>query len=62
MKVEISVLPNGLAVNVTSAEPGSVADITICERNRDFHVRALTKLVSEQHLADSDPHEDVHEN
>ncbi|RHY84410.1 hypothetical protein DYB31_015519 [Aphanomyces astaci] len=43
LKMEASVLPNGLAINVTTAVPGSVADIAICESNVDFHQDKLKK-------------------
>ncbi|KAF0702493.1 hypothetical protein AaE_015892 [Aphanomyces astaci] len=39
VKVEASVLPNGLCVNVTSAVPGSHADISICQSNEAFSHR-----------------------
>ncbi|ETV64959.1 hypothetical protein H257_18228 [Aphanomyces astaci] len=44
MKVEASVLPNGYAINVSNAVPGSLADITICYDNNAFHQYMLTKV------------------
>ncbi|RHY36625.1 hypothetical protein DYB38_013215 [Aphanomyces astaci] len=43
LKVEASVLPNDLTINVATAVSGSVADITICESNVDFHQDKLKK-------------------
>ncbi|RHZ21670.1 hypothetical protein DYB31_015192, partial [Aphanomyces astaci] len=44
LKVEASVLPNDLTINVATAVSGSVADITICESNLDFHQDKLKKI------------------
>ncbi|ETW03945.1 hypothetical protein H310_04360 [Aphanomyces invadans] len=42
-KVEVSVLPNGLAINCTSYHKGSVSDKAIFDDNLDFHWTNLTK-------------------
>ncbi|RHZ10360.1 hypothetical protein DYB37_013940 [Aphanomyces astaci] len=55
LKVEASVLPNGLAINVTTAVPGSVADIAICESNLDFHPDKLKKIGEEDDMLDDGP-------
>ncbi|RHY63020.1 hypothetical protein DYB30_006351 [Aphanomyces astaci] len=55
LKVEASVLPNGLAINVTTAVPGSVADIAICESNLDFHQDKLKKIGEEDDMLDDGP-------
>ncbi|KAF0715653.1 Aste57867_3280 [Aphanomyces stellatus] len=51
-KVEVSVLPNGLAINCTRHYKGSVSDKTIFGENLDFHVTNLTKKSSELTMAD----------
>ncbi|RHY20872.1 hypothetical protein DYB32_009942 [Aphanomyces invadans] len=53
--VEASVLSNGLAINVTSAVPGSVADISIFETNEAFHRGCLEKADDEDAMADDGP-------
>ncbi|KAF0706443.1 hypothetical protein AaE_014105 [Aphanomyces astaci] len=53
MKVEASVLPNGYAINVTNAVPGSLADITICYDNNAFHQDMLTKVGDEITMSDN---------
>ncbi|RHY43035.1 hypothetical protein DYB26_004468 [Aphanomyces astaci] len=55
MKVEVSVLSNGMAINVTSAMPGSVSDITICDSNADFHHEHLHKDGNDADAADAGP-------
>lgn len=47
-KNEVSVLPNGLAINVTEHYPGSVADLVILRENLKFHRNALRKTESEE--------------
>ncbi|KAF0723607.1 hypothetical protein AaE_009854 [Aphanomyces astaci] len=54
-KVEVSVLPSGHAINVTTAAPGSIADIAICESNIDFHVEKLEKTSHDESMLDADP-------
>lgn len=46
-KMEASVLPNGLLVNYFGHFPGSVSDITILKKNKDFHLQALRKTDQE---------------
>ncbi|ETV71859.1 hypothetical protein H257_12992 [Aphanomyces astaci] len=55
VKVEASVLPNGLAINVTNAVPASMADIAIAQSNREFHLNKLAKTPSELDMADQGP-------
>ena len=43
LKVEVSVLPTGLAINCTDHARGSVADIEIFRSNMDFHRNKLAK-------------------
>ena len=43
-KVEVSVLPTGIATQCTEHFPGSVSDIDIIFRNRTFHTTALQKV------------------
>ncbi|KAF0683493.1 hypothetical protein As57867_024385, partial [Aphanomyces stellatus] len=50
-KVEVSVLPNGLAINCTCHYKGSVSD-TIFDENLDFHVNNLAKKPSELVMGD----------
>ncbi|KUF76251.1 hypothetical protein AM587_10011470 [Phytophthora nicotianae] len=59
-KVEVSVLPTGLALNCTPHARGSVADITLFRENAEFHVNALKKQSSEVNLPDNDPLHDTH--
>ncbi|ETV67709.1 hypothetical protein H257_16174 [Aphanomyces astaci] len=54
-KVDVSVLPSGHAINVTSAAPRSIADIAICESNIDFHVEKLEKTSHDESMLDADP-------
>ncbi|RHZ31929.1 hypothetical protein DYB26_015360 [Aphanomyces astaci] len=60
LKVEASVLPNGLAINVTTAVPGSVADIAICESNVDFHQDKLKKNGEEDDMLDDGPMQELY--
>ena len=46
-KVEVSVLPIGLAVHCNSHYPGSVADIDIFYKNADIHDVAFLKSKNE---------------
>ncbi|ETV91416.1 hypothetical protein H310_13965 [Aphanomyces invadans] len=55
LKVEASVLPNGLAIHVSPAVPGSVADISICESMEDFHKAQLTKADDDVAMEDGGP-------
>ncbi|KAE9161320.1 hypothetical protein PF002_g32403 [Phytophthora fragariae] len=54
-KVEISVLPTGLAINCSPHVKGSVSDITIFRDNDAFHLNALKKRPDEMHLEDDGP-------
>ncbi|ETV94968.1 hypothetical protein H310_11609 [Aphanomyces invadans] len=42
-KVEVSVLPNGMAINCTRHIKGSVSDKAIFDGNLEFHVSALSE-------------------
>ncbi|RHY68737.1 hypothetical protein DYB34_009084 [Aphanomyces astaci] len=55
-KVEVSVLPNGLAINCTSYHKGSVSDKAIFDDNLDFHRTNLTKHPSEMEMTDTGGH------
>ncbi|KAH9083270.1 hypothetical protein LEN26_021012 [Aphanomyces euteiches] len=54
-KVEISVSPAGVALNVSVHEPGSIHDKTIFHNNEDFHLRARLKKSNERIMEDSGP-------
>jgi hypothetical protein len=54
-KVEVSVLPNGLAVNCTAHYPGNKADIEIFRDNHEFHLQELRKADDERDLTDDGP-------
>ncbi|KAE9133659.1 hypothetical protein PF010_g2742 [Phytophthora fragariae] len=54
-KVEVSVLPTGLALNCSPRAKGSVSDITIFRENDAFHLNALKKRPDEMHLEDDGP-------
>ncbi|ETO80708.1 hypothetical protein F444_04824 [Phytophthora nicotianae P1976] len=54
-KVEVSELPNGLALNCTAHYPGSEADIQIFRKNHEFHLQHLLKSSMETELADEGP-------
>ena len=49
-KVEMSVLPNGLAVMASDHYPGSVHDLTIFRHNLEFHRTALRKTENDRSL------------
>ena len=53
LKVEVSVLPVGLAINCTRSYPGSYADIDIFRRNMDFHKKQVLK--NDSNIEDSGP-------
>ncbi|RHY21291.1 hypothetical protein DYB32_009855 [Aphanomyces invadans] len=55
VKVEASVLPNGLAINFTNAVPGSMTDIAIAQSNHEIHQNKLCKLPVELEMADQGP-------
>ncbi|ETP28256.1 hypothetical protein F442_22455, partial [Phytophthora nicotianae P10297] len=54
-KVEVSELPNGLALNCTAHYPGSEAGIQIFRKNHEFHLQHLLKSSMETELADEGP-------
>ncbi|KAE9312802.1 hypothetical protein PR003_g19674 [Phytophthora rubi] len=54
-KVEVSVLPTGLALNCSPHAKGSVSDTTIFRENDAFHLNALKKRPDEMHLEDDGP-------
>ena len=45
-------MPNGLALGMTAHYPGSVSDFEILQRNRDWHLRELSKSGSEGEFVD----------
>ncbi|KUF99909.1 hypothetical protein AM587_10001449 [Phytophthora nicotianae] len=51
-KVEVSVLPNGVAINCTEHTGGSTHDAEIFRRNAAFHSRALHKHSSDANVRD----------
>ncbi|RLN97163.1 hypothetical protein BBJ28_00019456 [Nothophytophthora sp. Chile5] len=51
-KVEVSVLPNGIAINCTDHKGGRESDIELFRGNSAFHTRALQKLPNESTLSD----------
>ncbi|RHY07221.1 hypothetical protein DYB25_010653 [Aphanomyces astaci] len=51
-KVEVSVLPNGFAINCTAHYKGSVSDKAIFDDNLEFHVSALSKQATEDRIAE----------
>ncbi|KAJ8578303.1 hypothetical protein ON010_g904 [Phytophthora cinnamomi] len=61
LKVEVSVIPTGVAVNCSSWEPGSVHDSTIFRSNKMFHISAMQKKFDETLLDDEGPLLDQYE-
>ncbi|KAF0712498.1 Aste57867_4809 [Aphanomyces stellatus] len=57
-KVEVSVAPNGLAINVTDSAKGSVSDIEIFKDNLGFHTSQLEKQADEGDINDPDALQD----
>ena len=49
-KTEVSVLPNGLAINCTDNYAGGLSDITIFRANRRFHEMATLKSDEERNM------------
>ncbi|KAE9100205.1 hypothetical protein PF010_g14900 [Phytophthora fragariae] len=47
LKVEVSVIPTGVAINCTDWEAGSMADISIFRANKHFHTPAMQKRPGE---------------
>ncbi|KAJ0390741.1 hypothetical protein ATCC90586_011082 [Pythium insidiosum] len=59
LKVEVSVLPTGRAINCTRAYPGTQSDIGIFRNNINWHRSQLLKKGSEQNnIPDEDPLKD----
>ncbi|ETN14272.1 hypothetical protein PPTG_07903 [Phytophthora nicotianae INRA-310] len=54
-KVEVSVIPAGIAINCTNREPEATADVTIFCDNKEFHLGAMRKAPNELELNDSGP-------
>jgi hypothetical protein len=54
-KMEVSVLPTGLAINCSHHYKGSEADITIFRKNKEFHVAAATKPATDDNMPDDGP-------
>ncbi|KAE8874831.1 hypothetical protein PF003_g41033 [Phytophthora fragariae] len=54
-KVEVSVLPTGLALNCSPHAKGSVSYTTIFRENDAFHLNTLKKRLDEMHLEDDGP-------
>ncbi|KAF0716099.1 hypothetical protein AaE_011190 [Aphanomyces astaci] len=52
--VELSVLPNGFAIDCTKHYKGSVSDKTIFDENLHFYMASLTKQASEDRMDDPD--------
>lgn len=59
-KTEMSVLPNGLAINCSSHHNGSKSDISIFRSNQSFHTDALRKQHDEGSMQDFGPLSDEH--
>jgi len=51
-KVEVSVLPNGLAAHASRHYPGSVSDVDIFYRQGNFHREYTEKKSGEDNIAD----------
>ncbi|KAG6595899.1 succinyl-CoA:3-ketoacid coenzyme A transferase [Phytophthora cinnamomi] len=51
-KVEVSVLPNGQAVNCTQHYPGNTDDIEVFRKNAEFHLQALQKIEGDEEIED----------
>lgn len=54
-KVEVSVLPNGLALCCSKHYPGSVSDLEIFQRMRNVHSKYLRKNEADLRVNDVDP-------
>ncbi|KAH9113515.1 hypothetical protein AeMF1_012296 [Aphanomyces euteiches] len=52
-KVEVSVLPNGFAINCSKFYKGSVSDKTIFDENLEFHTTSLIKRLVDRHVVDA---------
>ncbi|ETV82252.1 hypothetical protein H257_04952 [Aphanomyces astaci] len=54
VNAQLSVLPNGFAIDCTKHYKGSVSDKTIFDENLHFHMASLTKQASEDRMDDPD--------
>ncbi|RQM30288.1 hypothetical protein B5M09_012639 [Aphanomyces astaci] len=54
-KVEVSMVPNGFAIDCTKFYKGSVSEKTIFDENIDPHLAKLAKRTGERTLKDSEP-------
>ena len=52
VKVEVGVLPNGLAISCSGHYPGSVSDFEILQRRRSIHTDLIQKQGNERDLVD----------
>ncbi|KAE9275522.1 hypothetical protein PF008_g29332 [Phytophthora fragariae] len=62
LKVEVSVIPTGVAINCTDWEKGSIADISIFRANKQFHTSAMQKRPGEDTINDQGPQADRYQN
>ena len=60
-KVEVSVLPNGLALCCSEHEPGSVSDLTLFQRIQYLHTKQLRKTQGDMDYDDDGPLSDKFE-
>ncbi|KAE8995647.1 hypothetical protein PR002_g19556 [Phytophthora rubi] len=58
LKVEVSVIPTGVAINCTDWEAGSMADISIFRANKHFHTSAMQKRPGEDTINVQGPQAD----
>lgn len=56
LKVEVAVLPNGLAISCSPHYPGSVSDFEIVQRQRELHEKLLKKKESDRSIMDVGMH------
>jgi hypothetical protein len=62
LKVEVSVIPTGVAIICIDWEPGSITDISIFRDNKQFHASAMQKKPGEETINDGGPFADSYEN
>ena len=53
IKVEMSVMPNGLAIGCSDHYPGSVSDLEIIQRMQEWHKQRSRKKGSDNYLSDT---------
>ena len=53
LKVEVSVLPNGLAMSCSDHFPGSISDLEIIQRRQDWHKRRSRKKGDDNELTEN---------